>query len=132
MRDLDELALAMPETTRDVSDDGRRSYVANGKAFVFHRSQRPDAIDAETGERLADVLVFHVADLEEKEIRLADGRGIYFTTPHFNGYRAVLVRIPQLTQLDRAELADLVIEAWLARAPKRLAKTWLAEHGLTD
>ena len=128
MRDLDELTLAMPETTKDVSDDGRPSYHVHAKTFVFHRSQRPDAVDLDTGERLDDVLVFHVEDLEEKEIRLADGRGIFFTTPHFNGYRAVLLRIPELARLDRDELQDLVSEAWLARAPKRLANAWLAER----
>ena len=82
-----------------------------------------------TGARLDDVLVFHVADLDEKEILLADGRGVYFTTPHFKGYRAVLVQIPQLALLDREELRDLVAEAWLSRAPKRAAKAWFAEHG---
>jgi len=130
MADLDELALAMPETTKDVSPDGRPEYQVHGKMFVIHRSRRPDAIDAATGERLDDVLIFRVADLDEKEILLADDRGIYFTTPHFRGYPAVLVRIPELARLDRDELEDLVAEAWLTRAQKRVAKTWLAEHGL--
>jgi hypothetical protein len=57
-----------------------------------------------------------------------DSRGIYFTTPHWNGYSAVLMRIPDLKQLGRAELRDLVEEAWLTRAQKRLAKAWLAER----
>jgi hypothetical protein len=131
MRDLDELALAMPETTKAV-DDGRPSYHVHGKTFAWHRSQRPDAVDAETGERLDDVLVFRVAGVDEKEILLADDRGIYFTTPHFRGYPAVLVRIPSLARLDRDELADLVAEAWLTRAQKRLAKAWLAENGLGE
>ncbi len=111
------------------SPEGRPAYAVHGKTFVWHRSQRPDAIDAATGERLDDVLVFHVADLDEKEILLADGRGVYFTTPHFKGYRAVLVQIPQLALLDCEELRDLVAEAWLSQAPKRVAKAWLAEHG---
>ena len=132
MDDLDELALALPEVTKGVSDDGRPSYQVHGKTFVWHREPRPDAIDEATGERLDDVLVFHVAALDEKEMLLADGRGIYFTTPHFEGYRGVLVRIPQLARLDRDELQDLVAESWLARAHKRLARTWLAEHGLAE
>ena len=74
------------------------------------------------------MLVFRVADLGVKEMLLSDARGIYFTTPHWNGYSAVLMRIPDLRQLDRAELRDLVEEAWLTRAQKRLAKTWLAER----
>jgi hypothetical protein len=128
MRDLDELALAMPEATKQISADERPEYQVHGKMFVIHRSKRPDATHAETGEQLDDVLIFRVADLDEKEILLADDRGIYFTTPHFRGYPAVLVRIPSLARLDRDELADLVAEAWLTRAQKRLAKAWLAEN----
>jgi hypothetical protein len=63
---------------------------------------------------------------------LADDRGVFFTTPHFVGYPAVLIRIPTLARLDRDELQDIVAEAWLTRAQKRVAKAWLDEHGLTD
>jgi hypothetical protein len=129
MADLDELALALPETAKEVSEDGRPTYLAHGKMFCFHRAPRPDAVDAETGERLDDVLVFRVADLDEKELLFADDRGLFFTTPHWRGYAAVLMRIPQLERLDRDELRELVVDAWLTRAKKRLAKVWLAEHG---
>lgn len=132
MADLDELALAMPGTTKEISEDGRPSYHVNAKMYCFHRSRRPDAIDPETGERMDDVLMFRVDGLDEKELLLADGRGMYFTTPHFRGYPAVLMRIPDLARIDRDELGDLVGVAWLTRAPKRVAKTWLAEHGLDD
>jgi hypothetical protein len=132
MADLDELALAMPQTTKEVTDDGRPSYLVHGKRYLIHRSQRPDAVDRETGERLDDVLMFRVEDLGVKELMLADGRGIYFTTPHFDGYPAVLVRIPDLARLGLGELGDLVAEAWLTRAQKRLAKAWLEEHGEPD
>jgi hypothetical protein len=128
MKDLDKLALSLPEVTKDVSDDGRPSYNVHGKMFCFHRSRRPDAIDAETGERMDDVLMFRVDGQEEKELVLADPRGIFFTTPHFNGYPAVLMRIPSLARIDKAELRDLVVNAWLTRAQKRVAKKWLAEQ----
>ena len=128
MADLDKLALAMPQATKDVADDGRPSYLVHGKMFCFHRSRRPDAVDPETGERLADVLMFRVPDLEEKELLLSDDRGVYFTTPHFRGYPAVLVRIPRpgpdrprrAARRRRRRLAD--------RAQKRVAKAWLAEN----
>jgi hypothetical protein len=132
MDDLDAFALAMPETTKELSDDGRPAYKAHGKLYIVHRSRRPDAVDTETGERLDDVLMFRVADLDVKELMLADERGVYFTTPHFNGYPAVLVRIPDLARLDRDELFELVAEAWLTRAHKRVARAWLAEHGPAD
>jgi hypothetical protein len=128
MRDLDQLALALPQATKAVSDDGRPAYYVHGKLFCFHRGRRPDALDAETGERLADVLMFRVADLGLKELMLADERGVFFTTPHFDGYPAVLMRIPDLVRIDREELQDIVAEAWLTRAQKRVAKAWLAEH----
>jgi hypothetical protein len=128
MRDLDKLALAMPETTRETSEDGRPAYLVHGKVFCFHRGRRADAVDPETGERLDDVLMFRVDGPEEKELVLADPRGIFFTTAHFDGYSAVLIRIPDLPQLDRSELRDAVVDAWLTRAQKRVAKAWLNEH----
>ena len=130
MADLDELALALPQTTKEISDDGRPAYLLHGKVFCFHRGLRKDAIDPDTGERLEDVLMFRVADLGVKELMLADDRGLFFTTPHFDGYPAVLLRIPDLAHLDRDELEDAVVEAWLTRAQKRVAKAWLDEHRL--
>jgi hypothetical protein len=130
MADLDELALALPQTTKEASDDGRPSYRVHGKLFCCQRGRRADALDPETGERLDDVLMFRVADLDVKDLLLGDDRAIYFTTPHFDGYPAVLVRIPQLARLDRDELGDLVAEAWLTRAQKRVAKAWLDEHSV--
>ena len=132
MADLDELALSLPQTTKEVSDDGRPSYLVHGKMFCFHRGRRPDAVDPETGERLDDVLMFRVPDLDVKELMLADTRGPWFTTPHFNGYPAVLLRIGDLAKLDREELYDVVVEAWLTRVQKRVAKAWLAEHAVSD
>ena len=129
MADLDALAMAMPQTTKEVSEDGRPSYLVHGKMYCFHRSRRPDAVDPASVERMADVLMFRVADLDVKELILSDDRGVYFTTPHFNGYPAVLVRIPNLERLDREELRELVAEAWLTRAQKRVAKAWVAEQG---
>jgi hypothetical protein len=129
MADLDELALSLPQTTKEVSEDGRPSYLVHGKMFCFHRRQRRDAIDPQTGERLDDVLMFRVPDVGVKELLLGDARGVYFTTPHFDGYPAVLMRIGDLARVDREELYDLVVEAWLTKAQKRVAKAWLAEHG---
>jgi hypothetical protein len=129
MRDLDELALALPEVTKEVAEDGRPTYLVHGKYFCVHRRPRPDAVDPETRERLDDVLVFRVDGPDVKELVLADDRGVFFTTPHWNGYPAVLVRIPDLARLEREELRDLVVDAWLTRVHKRVAKAWLAEHG---
>src|SRR2546425_12634083 len=128
MADLDDLALAMPQTTKEVSGDGRPAYLVHGKLFCFHRGRRHDAIDAETGERLDDVLMFRIADLDVKQLLLSDERRLLFTTPHFDGYPAVLMRIGDLHRIDRDELRDMVAEAWLTRAQKRVAKAWLADQ----
>jgi hypothetical protein len=128
MKDLDQLALAMPETTKELSDDRRPTYLVHGKAFCLHRTQRRDAVDPATGERLDDVLMFRVDGPDTKELVLADPRGVFFTTPHFDGYPAVLIRIPDLAQLPRQELREVVIDAWLTRAQKRVARAWLSEH----
>jgi len=77
---------------------------------------------------MTDVLAFRVDGAEAKELMLADPRGIFFKTPHWNGYPAVLMRIPELKRLKKAELRDVVIEAWLTRAQKRIAKAWLTEN----
>jgi hypothetical protein len=128
MADLDALAMAMPQTTKELTPDGRPRYHVHGKLYCCHRTRRPDAVDPETGERLDDVLMFRVPDLEVKDMVLADDRGVFFTTPHFDGYPAVLVRIRDLARLDREELRETVVEAWLTRAQKRVARAWLAEN----
>jgi hypothetical protein len=132
MADLDELAMSMPLTAKELSEDGRPSYLVHGKMFCFHRSRRADAVDPATGERLHDVLMFRVPDLGVKELLLSDERGVYFTTPHFNGYPAVLMRIPDLARIDREELHDLIAEAWLTRAQKRVAKAWLEANRVSE
>ena len=73
------------------------------------------------------ILGARVEHLIAKEALLADESGVFFTTPHFDGYPAVLVRLPEI-ELDLLE--EVVTEAWLARAPKRLVREYLA--GLED
>ena len=132
MTDLDELALALPLVTKELSSDGRPSYLVHGKIFCLHRAPRADAIHPETGERLDDVLMLRVGDLDVKELLLSDDRDVFFTTSHFRGYPAVLIRIPDLAALDRDELHDHVAEAWLSRAQKRVAKTWLEQNRVEE
>lgn len=127
MRDLDELALAMPGTVTQL-DHGRPEYRVDGKLYCCHRGQRADAVDSVTGERLDDVLMFRVADEGMKEMWLADERSIFFTTDLFNGYAAVLLRIGDLGDVPRGELDELVSDAWLTRASKKNARAWLVEH----
>ena len=130
MRDVEKMALSMPETSKELRDDDRPAYLVDRKPFCFHRTPRRDALDSATGDRLDDVVVFYVADEEMKMMWLADRPSVFFTTEHFNGYPAILTRISSLAQIDREELAEIVSDAWLARAPKKLAQRWLRELGL--
>jgi hypothetical protein len=128
MKDMDRLALALPEAVKEVRDDDRPAYLVNAKLFCFHRVPRKDALDVSTGERLNDVLAFRVADEAMKEMWLADDRSIFFTTDHFNGHPWILLRIRDLLLVNNDELGEVVSDAWLARAPTRLTKAWLADY----
>jgi hypothetical protein len=132
MRDVEAIALSMPGASKELRDDDRPAFVVDRKLFCFHRTPRRDAVDPTTGERLDDVLVVSVADEEMKSMWLAQRPSVYFTTDHFNGYAAILLRIPSLAEIDREELFELVSDAWLARAPKRLATQWLEDHGVDE
>jgi hypothetical protein len=122
VQDVHDVASALPEVT---CTDGR-VYQVKGRSFVFFRTPRPDALDPGTGERLTDVIVFWVESPEEKEAMVADASTPYFTTTHFNGHQSVLLRASRIAEIDRDEVAELVTEAWLSRAPKRLAAKFLA------
>jgi hypothetical protein len=132
MRDVEKVALSMPEAKKEVRDDDRPAYLVDGKLFCFHRTRRRDAVDPVTGERLNDVLVFRVADETMKTMWLADRPGVFFTTDHFDGHPWILTRIPSLADVERDELFELISDAWLSRAPKRLAKSWLESQGVGD
>jgi hypothetical protein len=126
--DVHEIARGMPGAT--VTAEGR-VYQVSGRSFVFFRTPRPDAVDPETGERYDDVIVFWVASDEDKQALVLDESTTFFTTPHFNGHPSVLLRGSRIGELDRDELAEIVYDAWLARAGKRAAAAWLAERELS-
>lgn len=103
--DVRRLAGSLPEVTERTSYDMPAFYVA-GKIFLrFHE---------EPG-----VLVCWCKDLSERELLLATGEGKFFTTAHYAGHASVLVR---LERVEADELAELVTDAWEARAPKRLTE----------
>jgi len=126
--DVHKLAGSMPGVER--AEGNTVVYQVRRKSFVFFRNPRPDAFDPETGERYDDVIVFWVASDADKQALVADDSTPFFTTPHFDGHPSVLLRGCRVGELDRDELAEIVYDAWLARAPKRLARQWLDEHGL--
>lgn len=130
VEDVHELALAMPHVTIDHGTGGNPVYQVGGKSFIFFRNPRPDAVDAETGERYRDVIVFWVASEAEKQALAQDDASPFFTTAHFDGHLSVLVRASRLGEVTRQEVAEIVQDAWLSRASARRAATWLNEHSL--
>src|SRR5688572_8148540 len=122
--DLGAIALSLPEVESARAWGDRPAYKVRGKAFLIFREPRADAVDPDTGARMEDVVVISVADRDGKEALLGSGPP-WFTTPHFDGYNAVLVRERDIGMIGRDELEEVVTDAWLARAPKRLAKAFL-------
>ena len=86
-------------------------YQVGGKSFVFFRNPRPDAVDPQTRERYADVIVFWVASESEKKALVQDPSSPFFTTPHFNGHTSVLLRSSTIGELTREELEALSRQA---------------------
>jgi hypothetical protein len=127
--DVHDLARAMPHVTVHRPGTAHPVYQVGGKSFVFFRTPRPDAVDPDTGERYPDVIVLWVGSEADKQALVQDPRLPFFTTPHFDGHRSVLVRASRIGELDRDELAEIVQDAWLAQASKRRADAWLAARG---
>lgn len=121
--DVRRIALALPATSEHGSYGGTLAWKVKDKSFVWERPLRRADYEA-LGDRAPDgpILGARVPDLGVKEALIADDPDIYFTTPHFNGFPAILVR---LDRIEVTELDELIIEAWLARAPKQLAKSYL-------
>ena len=117
--DVRDLALALPGTSERVSR-GNAQWKVNGKGFVWERPlRRADlealGIDAQDGPVLG-------AATEDEAVKLAlvaEDPAVFFTTPHFDGYAAVLVH---LDAISRRRLGELVAEAWAAKAPAALVR----------
>jgi hypothetical protein len=124
--DVRRIALALPETSERLSRD-LRQWKVKDKGFVWERPLRRADLEA-LGEDAPDgpILGARVEHLGAKEALLADDPSVYFTTPHFDGYPAILVR---LDRIGLEDLDELIVEAWLARAPRRLAETYLDTSG---
>ena len=78
------------------------------------------------------MIVFWVGAEEDKIALVQDQSTPFFTTPHFNGHLSVLLRGSRIGELSRDELAEVVQDAWLARASKRRAADWLSYHRLGE
>jgi len=106
-----EIALSFPEV--EEAPQGRPAYRLRGKLFAWMSPKRG-----------ADEALAVRVDPDEKHLILESKSDVYFTIPHYDGYPAVLVR---LENISRDELRERLEDAWLTRAPKRLAAEFLAD-----
>jgi hypothetical protein len=122
--DVRRLALALPATSERLSRENRQWRVKD-KLFVWERPLRPKEIEA-LGTAAPDgpILGARVEHVGAKEALIANDPRVFFTTPHFDGYAAILVHLERIAPKD---LVEVVTEAWLARAPPRLIKEYLGE-----
>jgi hypothetical protein len=125
VEDVHDLATAMPHVTVEGGTGDNPVYQVGGKSFIFFRNPRPDAVDPRTRERYADVIVFWVESEDDKLALVQDETSPFFTTPHFDGHRSVLLRASRIAELTYTELAETVQDAWLSRASARRAAEWL-------
>jgi hypothetical protein len=128
--DVHDLAAAMPHVNRLGGSQGKAVYQVGGKSFIFFRNPRPDAADPVTGERYEDVIVFWVETEADKRSLIDAPDSPFFTTTHFDGHLSVLVRARDLPAISYQELAEVVQDAWLARASPRRAADWLKSRAL--
>jgi hypothetical protein len=118
--DVDRLALAMPEAKQEPTR-GLRAWRVKKKLFVWERPLRQKEVEElDSAAPEGPILGAKVDDLFAKEALIASEPELYFTTPHFDGYPSVLVRLEAISLLD---LEELIAGAWLAAAPKRLAES---------
>ena len=117
--DVGRIVGELPET----AEASPRNWRVRKKLIAWERPLRKAdyaALGADAPE--GAILGARVADEGVKFALIADDPGVYFTTPHFDGYPAVLVR---LAEIGVPELEELLTEAWLAQAPKTLSREFL-------
>src|SRR3954453_18682210 len=120
--DVRRIAMGLPEATERESR-GMLQWRIKDKLFVWERPlRRPDLEALGDAAPAGPILGARVEHLVAKEAMVADPCGVFFTTPHFDGSPAILI---QPDRIEVPELEEVVVEAWLCRAPKRVAQSYL-------
>lgn len=124
--DVDAICLALPEVELGTTWGDRPTYVVRGRGFVLFRAPHHTALDAD-GTPYDDLLVITTPGEAEKQALVADERLPFFTIDHFKRTNAVLVSRARLGEMTRDELAEIITDAWAARAPRSLVKKHFAD-----
>jgi hypothetical protein len=129
--DVDDICAGLPDTELGTSWGDRPTWKVprgdKGKGFVLYRAPHKSAVDPDTGEMYDDLVVITTPTEVEKNALVADETTPFFTIDHFNGYSAVLVQQSRLGEISRAELAEVITDAWATKAPKKLAREYFSE-----
>lgn len=122
--DVEEICLGLPEVVLGRSWGDVPTFLVREKGFVRYRPPRRDALDPATGEPYDDLLVIETSGPAAHAELVDDPASPFFTIEHFTRSRshAVLVRLSRLGEISRAELAEILTDAWAARAPKTLVR----------
>ena len=130
--DVDVICAELPETELGISWGDLPTWKVprgeKGKGFLLYRMPHKTAVDPETGEMYDDLLVIVTPTEHEKRLLVEDEESPFFTIDHFRGFNAVLVRQSRLGEIERDELAEIITDAWAAKAPKRLVKAYFAQR----
>lgn len=113
--DVRRLARRLPEVQEAPSYRGMPALKVRGKPFCRLWSDNEHRRD---GVHDSAVLVVF-CDIEEKDALIDTSGGALFTTAHYDGYGAVLVR---LADIDLDLLAELLEDSYRSRAPKGLVR----------
>lgn len=125
--DVERLVGELPEVDEGTRW-GNRTWQVGGKGFVWVRplSKKDRALLGDAAPPDDVILAARVEHEVAKQALLADDPSVFFTTPHFDGYPAILVRLDRVTA---DVLEEVVAEAWLVMAPPPLAQAYLDRRG---
>jgi hypothetical protein len=119
MADLDDVRVLVRDLPGTAEEPARHRFVVLGKPICWTWLERTEPNSPRRPR--PDVLAVRVRGDGEKHDLIALDSGIFFTEPHYDGYPAVLARLPAM---DRQLLREVLIEAWRVQAPRALVREW--------